>query len=87
MLPFCLLMTFSTPYTTLPHNLFKDKLINSIEITFNREGASYLACNDRNTFLLWKKQKHIVHGLVKMYVMRSLIYWTTLLHDLEHEVV
>ena len=29
----------STLYTTLPHNLIKDKLIDLTEITFNREGA------------------------------------------------
>ena len=29
----------STLYTTLPHNLIKDKLIDLTERTFNREGA------------------------------------------------
>ena len=59
---------FSTFYTTYPHNLIKDKLIDLIERTFNREGHSYLACNDRNAFLLRKKNlKNIMHGLVKMY--------------------
>ena len=43
---------FSTLYTTLPHNLIKDKLIDLIERTFQREGSPYLACNDRNAFLL-----------------------------------
>ena len=33
---------FSTLYTTSPHNLIKDKLI---ERTFQREGSPYLACN------------------------------------------
>ena len=37
---------FSTLYTTLPHNLIKDKLIDLIERTFQREGSHYLACND-----------------------------------------
>ena len=48
---------FSTLYTTLPHNLIKDKLIDLIERTFKREGSPYLACNDRNSFLLQKKKK------------------------------
>ena len=39
---------FSTLYTTLPHNLIKDKLIELIEITFQRKGSPYLACYDRN---------------------------------------
>ena len=43
---------FSTLYATLPHNLIKDKLIDLIERTFQREGSPYLACNDRNAFLL-----------------------------------
>ena len=43
---------FSTLYTTLPYNLIKDKLIDLIERTFNREGSPYLACNDRNAFFV-----------------------------------
>ena len=61
---------FSTLYTTLPHNLIKDKLIDLIERTFQREGSPYLACNERNAFLLQKNLKNIMHGRVKMYVMR-----------------
>ena len=34
----------------LPHNLIKDKRIDLIERTFNREGSPKLACNDRNAF-------------------------------------
>ena len=65
---------FSTLYTTLPHNLIKDKLIDLIERTFNREGSPYLACNDRNTFFLRKTLKiTCMHGLVKMYVMRLFV--------------
>ena len=41
---------FSTLYTTLPHNLIKDKLIDLIERAFDRDGSPYLACNDGNTF-------------------------------------
>ena len=70
MRPVCLLMIFSTLYTTLPHNLIKDKLIDLIERTFQREGCPYLACNDRNVFLLKKILKNIMHGHAKMYVMR-----------------
>ena len=42
---------FSTLYTTLPHNLIKEKLTELIEQTFNREGSLYLACYDINAFL------------------------------------
>ena len=30
---------FSSPYTTLPHNIIKEKLTELIEQTFNREGS------------------------------------------------
>ena len=60
---------FSTLYTTLPHNLIKDKLIDLIERTF-QGNSPYLACNDRNAFLLQENLKNIMHGHVKMYVMR-----------------
>ena len=38
---------FSTLYTTLPHNLIKEKLINLIEWTFKREGSPYIACRHK----------------------------------------
>ena len=59
MRPVCLLMIFSTLYTHLSHNIIKDKLIDLIERTLQREGSLYLACNDRNAFLLRKKPKKI----------------------------
>ena len=40
---------FSTHYTTLPHYMIKDELIDLIERTVNREGSPYLACNDRTS--------------------------------------
>ena len=48
---------FSTLYTTLPHNLIQDKLIDLIERTFQREGSPYLACNDRDVFFTSEKPK------------------------------
>ena len=57
MRPFLSTFDFSTLYTTLPHKLIKDKSIDFIERTFNREGSSYLACYDRNTFFTSKKNK------------------------------
>ena len=61
---------FSTLYTTLPHDLIKDKLIDLIERTFQKKGSPYLACNDRNAFFTSEKPKNIMHGHVKMYLMR-----------------
>ena len=60
---------FSTLYTTLTHNLIKDKLIDLIEITFQKEGSPYLACNERNAFLLRKNLQNTMHGHIKIYVM------------------
>ena len=48
---------FSTLYTTLPHNLIKDKLIDLIERVSQREGSPYLACNDRNAFFTSENPK------------------------------
>ena len=45
-----LMLSVSTLYTTLPHNLIKENL-DLIERTFNKkEGKLYLACNDRKAF-------------------------------------
>ena len=42
---------FSTLYTTSPHNLIKEKILDLIERTFyKKEGKLYLACNDRKAF-------------------------------------
>ena len=42
---------FSTLYTTLPHNLIKEKLLELIGRTFyKKEGKLYLACNDKKAF-------------------------------------
>ena len=43
---------FSSLYTILPRYLIKEKLMESIEETFNREGSLYLACNDKMPFYL-----------------------------------
>ena len=48
---------FSTLYTTLPHNLIKEKLTELIEQTFNREGSLCLACNDKNAFFTSEQPK------------------------------
>ena len=49
---------FSTLYATLPHNFIKNKRIDLIERTFQRESSPYLPCNDKNVFLLQKKPKN-----------------------------
>ena len=41
---------FSTLYTSLSHNIIKDKLVDLTERTFQRKGSLYIACNDRNAF-------------------------------------
>ena len=48
---------FPTLYTTLPHNLIKEKLIDFIERTFQRERSLYPACNDRNAFFTSEEHK------------------------------
>ena len=57
---------FSTLYTTLPHNLSKDKLVNLIVRISQRECSLYSACNNRHAVFtsdavgnnnLWSCQK------------------------------
>ena len=68
---------FSTLYTTLLHNLIKEKLTELIEQTFNREGSLYVACNDKNAFfLLLNNLIDINCDHVRKCVMRSIIFWT-----------
>ena len=43
---------FSTLYTTLSHNLIKEKLLGLIERTFKRDETLYLACTYMKAFLL-----------------------------------
>ena len=68
---------FSTLYTTLHHNLIKEKLINLIQWTFKREGTPYIDCNERQAFFtsedtkrykLWSCQnvcEALIRGLFK----------------------
>ena len=48
---------FSTLYTTLRHNLIKEKLTELIEHTFFGEGSLYLACNNKNAFFTSEQPK------------------------------
>ena len=61
---------FSTLYTTLPHNLIKEKLTELIEQILNREGSLYLACNDKKClFLLLNHLNNTNCGHVRKCVM------------------
>ena len=55
MRPVCLLMIFLLFTLLYLIILIKDKLIDLIERTFQREGSAYLACNDRNAFFTSEK--------------------------------
>ena len=48
---------FSTLFTTLTHNLVKEKLTELFEQIFNREGSLYLACYDKNAFFTSEQPK------------------------------
>ena len=64
---------FSTLYTTLPHNLIKEKLTEFIDQLFDREGSLYLACNDKNAFFTYEQPKRYkLWSSQKM----SIIFWT-----------
>ena len=68
---------FSTLYTTLPHNLIKEKLTELIEHVFIRERSLYLVCNDKNAFFLLNNLNDINCGHVRKCVMLSIIFKTT----------
>ena len=48
----------STLYTTLPHNVIKEKLNDLNEWTFHKEDSLYLACNVRNAFFTSEVHKN-----------------------------
>ena len=73
---------FSSPYTTLPRNLIKEKLLDLIEWTFKRAsknyGSLYLVCNDRKAFFtssdqsrytLWSCQNVLSYLLDNIYII------------------
>ena len=51
---------FTTLYTTLPHNLTKEKRPEFIEHMFNSEGSFYLARNEKRAFSLLNNLKDIM---------------------------
>ena len=55
--------TFSTLYTTLPHNLIKKQLIDLNEHTFKREEVVYLAYNAERDFFTAEKEKYKNYSL------------------------
>ena len=66
MRPVCLHTIFLHYILPCPTILFKDKLVDLIERTFQREGSLYIACNDKNAvftsdavrnYNLWSCQK------------------------------
>ena len=67
---------FSTLYSTLPHNLIKDKLVDLFESIFEREGSLYIACNDKHavdrrlvTDPFWVVLGRAYHGLTGWFLL------------------
>ena len=79
---------FSTLYTTLPHHLIKDKLIDLINRTFIRENTQYLACNEECVFFTSDVYIIItIYGRVKKSGMLLFIFWIIFLLDLELNLI
>ena len=51
---------FSTLYTTLPHNLIMEKLLDLIEWNFERKGTLKHDCNDRKAFFTSSDQRRYI---------------------------
>ena len=69
-------MIYLLLYTTLSHNLIKEKRTGFIEETLNREFSMYEACTEKCAFLLLNNINDIICGYVKKFVMLSIIFWT-----------
>ena len=67
---------FSTLYTTIPHNLIKEKLNDLTEWTFHRKDSFYFTCNIRNAFSLLKCIKITHYGHFRKCVKLSPFYLT-----------
>ena len=67
---------FFTFYTTMPHNLIKDKLVGLIEMIFQREGFFILHVMIGMLFSPLMQLEIIINGLVRMYVKLSPFSWT-----------
>ena len=66
---------FSTLYTTLPHNLIKEKLLDLIERTFYKKEVSNTLLRKRFS-LQQTIIEDITFGLVRMYVPPYSFSWT-----------
>ena len=73
---------FSTLYTTVPHNVIKEKLLDLIEWTLKRAlknyGSLYLACNDRKAFFTSSDQSRYTlwSCLIVSLVSSHLGFWS-----------
>ena len=74
---------FSTLYTTLPHHLIKDKLIDLINLTFIRENTQYWLATNNVLFSLLMYTIITIYGRVKKSVMPLFIFCIIFLLDLE----
>ena len=67
---------FSLLYTTLPHNLIKEKLLDLIERTFNKKVSFTLLVMIRERFSLLRTIiADIIFGLVRMFVTHYRFFW------------
>ena len=78
---------FSTLYTTLPHNLIKEKLLDLIERTFkkifkNVKVRFILPVTIRKSFSLLQTIEDTNFGHVRMYVTPHRISWIIFASDL-----
>ena len=78
---------FSTLYTTLPHHLIKDKLIDLINRAFIRENTQYLVCDENVLFSLLMYIIITIYGRVKKSVMPLFIFLIIFLLDLELNLI
>ena len=62
---------FLTLFTTLPHDLYNNQLVDLIENTFRREEILYLACNEER--VVFASEEHKKYSLWTL-VTEALVY-------------
>ena len=66
---------FSTLYTSLPHDLIKEKVLSLVKVCFNRESKTNLCTSDKAEFFLHQDMTRINVGLALRLVKFLLSSW------------
>ena len=74
-------------FTTLPHNLIKDKLLELIERIFQRKSSFYITCNGRHTFFTSDAVRNYNFRFVRKCLKFSPFFKTIFILDLARNYI